>query len=181
MPMPPFFRLSTGLLLLLVVLAAGCSGKTPEKKLIGKWLGAPHVQEDVDQAVDAAAQGQKVNPLARGAVRFLGQKLADATMSIELDLRANGRAFFRGNTEVIGLASDSDGTWQVSPMDSDLLKVSLGTDTTQLQGQILFRDDDEFTLKLDAPATPAPEAKTKDEGKNQKPRPQSIVFKRDKY
>jgi hypothetical protein len=182
-------------LILLLLLGAGCSAQTPEKKMIGKWVGTPRMQEDVDQVVDAAAQGQKVNPLARGAARFFGQKFAEATMSVELDFRTNGRAFFRGNTEVLGLAPDSEGTWQISATQPDIYQIHFGTDATQLAGEVLFRDDDEFTLKLEAPkpepptAEPAQEqtkgetkeqAKGKEQAKERKPKPRSIVFKRNK-
>jgi hypothetical protein len=167
----------------LALLSAGCSGKTPEQKLLGKWMGTVQVKESVDQALDAAAQGQNVNPLARGAVRFLGQKLAEATMSVELDFRSNGRVFFRGNTEILGFPPDSDGTWEVSPVDVDLLQIRVGNETKQLQGKVLFRDKDEFTLKLDAPPMPSDDkAKESKEGspKATKELPGSIVFKRNK-
>jgi len=166
-----------------VLMSAGCSAKTPEQKLLGKWVGTLQVKESVDQALDTAAQGQNVNPLARGAARFLGQKLAEATMSMELDFRSNGRVFFRGNTEILGFPPDSDGTWEVSPVDSDLLQIRLGNETKQLQGKVLFREKDEFTLKLDAPPTPSDsKAREAKEGspKTTKELPGSIVFKRNK-
>jgi hypothetical protein len=156
-----------------LLLAAGCS-KSPEKRLIGKWTGTPNVAEAVDQGVDAAAQGKTVNPLARGAARFMGQKLAEATMSVEVDFRAGGIVFFRGNTDVLGLPPDSDGTWEIISAFSDKLEIRLGTSAKQLHGQILMRDKNEFTLKLDPPA----EAPPKEGEKPAAPPPTSLIFKR---
>jgi hypothetical protein len=162
-------------------LQIGCSGPTPENKLIGKWRGAPTAKEAVDQVVDAAAKGQEVNPLARGVARFLGQKVAEATMSIELDLRKGGIVFFRGETSVFGFPPDSDGTWEVESADGDVMQLHFGTESKQLRGKILFRDADEFILELEqAAAASAPQAEQKKQSKNQAPQQLSIVFKRDK-
>jgi hypothetical protein len=93
----------------LFILLGGCAGSTPEQKLLGKWMCTPQVDEAVEQAVNAAAQGQKINQLARGAAQFFGRKLAEATMSLEVDFHGGGTVFFRGNTSVLGLPPDSDG------------------------------------------------------------------------
>src|SRR5262245_13113955 len=162
------------------VLAFGCSAQTPEQKLAGKWIGTAPVKEAVDQAVNSAAQGKEVNPLARGAARFLGQKLAEAMMSVQIEFRANGIVFFRGNTDLIGLPSDSDGTWEVSSSAPDVLQIRFGVDNKQLQGRVLFRDKDEFTLKLDTPAAASPGIQAKEgESKPTKEGSKSILFKRD--
>jgi hypothetical protein len=166
--------------LLLVILAFGCSSQTPEQKLTGKWVGTASVSEAVDQAVNSAAQGKEVNPLARGAARFLGQKLAEAMMSVQIEFRSNGIVFFRGNTDLFGLPSDSDGTWEVSSSAPDVLQIHFGVDNKQLQGKVVFRDKDEFTLKLDTPVVASPGSQPK-EGKSKPAREgsKSILFKRD--
>jgi hypothetical protein len=160
-----------------VLLASGCSAQKPEKKLVGSWVGAPSVTESVDEAVNAAGQGQKVNPLARGAAQFFGQKLAEATMSVEIDFRSGGAVFFRGNTSVLGLPPDSDGTWEVTSSGPDSIEIRFGTEAKQLEGKVLFRNKDEFTLKLSPVHAPAPETQGKEASK---PPASSIVFKRNK-
>jgi hypothetical protein len=132
-----------------LLLLGGCSKQTPDKQMIGTWTGAPSVSEAVDQGVDAAAQGKGVNPVARGFAKFVGQKLADATMSIEIDFKSGGTVFFRGNTEILGLPNGSDGTWNVSGDNLDQFDITFGTAAKRLHGTVLFRNKDEFTLKLD--------------------------------
>jgi hypothetical protein len=168
------------ILVCLLLLGFGCSAQTPEQKLAGKWIGTAPVKEAVDQAVNSAAQGKEVNPLARGAARFLGQKLAEAMMSVQVDFRSNGIVFFRGNTDLLGLPSDSDGTWEVSSAAPDVFQIRFGIDGKQLQGKVVFRDKDEFTLKLDTPVTSSPGNQPQD--KDSKPAKEvlkSILFKRD--
>ncbi len=160
----------------LVLLAGGCSGQKPEKKLLGSWIGAASMNESIDRAVDSAGQGQKVNPLARGAAQFLGKKLAEATMSIEIDFRSGGRVFFRGNTDVLGFPHDSDGTWEVTSSGPDFVEIRFGTEAKQLEGKVLFRNKDEFTLKLTQASASAHETKEATEPAAQLP--SSIVFKR---
>jgi hypothetical protein len=134
----------------------GCSGP-PEKKLYGKWIGTPNVRQDVEKAVDSAApQGQKVNSVAKGIAGFLGQKFAEATMSVELDFQEGGRVFFRGNTDLIGLPPNSDGTWSVTEAGKNEMNITFGTDKKQFTGKVLFRDKNEFTLKFDQPVTSTP-------------------------
>jgi hypothetical protein len=161
---------------IVLVAVLGCSNP-PEKKLTGRWTGAPNVKEDVEKVVDSLAQGKKVNNLAKGVAGFLGQRVADATMSVELDFQEGGRVFFRGNTDVLGLPRDSDGTWQVTETEPNALTIRFGTDTKQLAGKLLFRDKNEFTLKLDE-TTSAPSDQVKDGGKDQTQQVVSIVFKR---
>jgi hypothetical protein len=165
----------------LIVLAAGCSAPTPEKKLLGKWSATASMDGAVDQALDSMAPGQQINPLARGAAAFIGKKIAEATMSVEVDFHKGGTVFFRGNTDVLGLPPDSDGNWEVSESGPDLLQITFGTEKEQLRGKILFRDKDEFTLKLDAPGPPPPaEAQGKEAAKASKQLPSSMVFKRNR-
>jgi|GEM_PF-5359277 len=168
-------------LVFVLFLQIGCSSPTPEERLIGKWRGAPAAKEAVDQMVDEAAKGKEVNPLARGVARFLGQKVAEATMAVELDLRKGGLIFFSGETSVFGLPPDSDGTWEVESADGDAMQFHFSTDSKQLRGKMLFRDADEFILKLEqAPAAAPPQGEQKKQLKKQAPQPVSIVFKRDK-
>ena len=186
------FRLAAAIAMVAMV---GCSNP-PEKKLIGNWTGAPSFKEDIDKAMDSAAQGKKVNSAVKGIAGFLGQKLAEATMSVELDFQEGGRVFFRGNTDLIGLPPNSDGTWSVTEAGKNELNITLGTDQKKLTGKVLFRDKNEFTLKFDQPVVgtpppppPPPKGDAKDEAKDAKdkakeaPKEQpktvtSIVFKR---
>ena len=110
--------------------------------------------------VQQAAPGQEVNPLAQGAARFLGKALAKATMSVELDLRPSGAVFLRGNTELLGLPPDSDGTWEVISADQDRAVVEFDIDDKMVRAKLVLRDADEFMLKLEEPkaATAAPAA-----------------------
>jgi hypothetical protein len=182
-------RLAAALALLAII---GCSNP-PEKKLYGKWTGAPSFKEDIDKAMDSAAQGKQVNNAVKGIAGFIGQKLAEATMSIELDFQEGGRVFFRGNTDLIGLPRDSDGTWSVTEAGKNELNITFGTDQKKLTGKVLFRDKNEFTLKFDqpvsGPAPPPPKDDPKDKTKDAKDQPKeapkeqpksvaSIVFKR---
>ena len=185
-------RLVAALALFAIV---GCSNP-PEKKLIGNWTGAPNFKEDIDKAMDSAAQGKKMNNVAKGIAGFLGQKLAEATMSVELDFQEGGRVFFRGNTDLLGLPPNSDGTWSVTEAGKNELNITLGTDQKKLTGKVLFRDKNEFTLKFDQPVvgtppTPPspPKGDAKDQPKDAKEQPKeapkeapksvtSIVFKR---
>jgi hypothetical protein len=139
-------------IVLSVIPLGGCGGKAPRDRLVGKWTGTPSVTEAVDEVVDGAAQGSKVNPLARGAARFLGNMVAKKTMSVELDLRDSGTAFFRGNTAAIDMPEDSDGTWEVVSSTPDIIQVRFKSGDRQLDGKIVFRDAKEFTLKLEPPA-----------------------------
>jgi hypothetical protein len=168
-------------LVLVLFLQIGCSSPTAEEKLIGKWRGAPAAKEAVDQMVDEAAKGKEVNPLARGVARFLGQKVAEATMAVELDLRKGGLVFFRGETSVFGLPPDSDGTWEVESAEGDVIQFHFSTESKQFRGKLLFRDEDEFILKLHpAAAASEPQAEQRKQSKKQAAQPVSIVFKRDK-
>jgi hypothetical protein len=143
-------------LVLALFLQTGCSAPTAEEKLIGKWRGAPAAKEAVDQIVDEAAKGKEVNPLARGVARFLGQKVAEATMAVEIDLRKGGLVFFSGETSVFGLPPDSDGTWEVEAAEGDVIQFHFSTDSKQLRGKMLFRDADEFILKMEPAEAAAP-------------------------
>jgi hypothetical protein len=166
---------------LVLFLQLGCSNPTAEERLIGKWRGAPAAKEAVDQMVDEAAKGKEVNPLARGVARFLGQKVAEATMAVEIDLRKGGLVFFSGETSVFGLPPDSDGTWEVEAADGDVIQFHFSTDSKQLRGKMLFREADEFILKLEPAAAAAPpQAEQKKQSQKQTPQPASIVFKRDR-
>jgi len=176
--MKSYRRLSIGLSA--IILMAGCSGSTPEKKLLGKWTCTPRMEEAVGQAVASAAQGKQVNPLVSGAAQFFGQKFAEATMSVEVDFHTGGTVFFRGNTAVLQLPPDSDGTWEVSSSGSDQIELRFGTDTRHLEGKVLFRDKDEFTLKLKNVAPAAPPSQSNETSKDQKlaEASSSLVFKR---
>src|SRR5262249_8066302 len=122
----------------------------------------------------------------KGIAGFFGQQLANATISVELDFQDKGRVFFRGNTQVLGLPPDSDGTWSVSEAEPNVLNIRFGTDKKQLTGKVLFRDKNEFTLKLDEPPpvpAPPPAAKDaandpKDSAKEQPAPVTNIVFRR---
>ncbi len=139
-----------GVVLSLVPLA-GCGSQAPRQRLVGKWVGTPSVTEAVDEVVDGAAQGTEVNPLARGAARFLGKMVAKQTMSLELDLRDSGTAFFSGNTAAIDMPEDSDGTWEVLSATPEIIQVRFKSGNRQTDGKIVFRDDKKFTLKLEPP------------------------------
>lgn len=161
-----------------VTLIAGCSGSTPEKKLLGKWMCTPHMEEAVAQAIGSAAQGKEVNPLVGGMAQFFGQKLAEATMSIEVDFRTGGTVFFRGNTAVLNLPPDSDGSWGVSSSRPDQIELRFGTETRQLEGNVLFRDNDEFTLKLKNAGAITPPSPGHQKSKSPQQPTASLVFKR---
>jgi len=160
-----------------ILLVSGCSAQKPEKKLLGSWLGAPSVTESADQAVNSVGQGQNVNPLARGAAQFIGQKFAEATMSVELDFHSGGKVFFRGNTAVLGLPQDSDGTWEITSSGPEAMEILFGTEAKQIHGQVHFRNKDEFTLKLTPSGPEKPDADGKATSKGPAA-PLSIVFRR---
>jgi hypothetical protein len=169
---------NVGVWLSVVILVSGCSGPTPQKKLLGKWSCTPRVDEAVGQAVESAAQGKEVNPLLGGAAKFLGQKLAEATMSVEVDFHSGGTVFFRGNTAVLNLPPDSDGTWEISSSSPDLVELRFGTESRQLEGKVLFRDNDEFTLKLKNADPLGTEGQPSEASKAPKQLTSSLVFKR---
>lgn len=126
------------------------------QQLVGKWTGVPTVTEAVDAAVDSAAQGQQVNPLAKSAARFFGGKFAEATMSVEIELRDTGTLFVRGNAGTIGLPADSDGAWKILSATADTAQLVLEANGKQVEGKVVFRDDREWALKLELPEEPRP-------------------------
>ncbi len=148
---------SLGIAAASIVLATltGCGPSTPQERLTGRWVGTPEVREAVDAMVQQAAPGQEVNPLAQGAARFLGKALAKATMSVELDLRPSGAVFVHGNTELLGLPPDCDGTWQVISADQDRAVVEFDIDDKTIRAKLVLRDADEFMLKLEEPKAAA--------------------------
>ena len=133
-----------GLVLMTVI---GCGPKTATQKLTGRWKATPAVHEAVDAAVSTAAGGQEVDPLTKGATRFLGNVIARATLSVEIDFRDTGKVFFRGSTDMLGLPPDSDGSWRVTASSPDEADIELEVDGKQLPAAIVFRDADEFSLK----------------------------------
>jgi len=167
-----------GIWLIALIWVGGCSGPKPEKKLLGKWMCTPRMEEAVGQAVESAAQGKEVNPLVSGAAKFFGQKLAEATMSVEVDFHFGGTVFFRGNTAVLNLPPDSDGTWEVSSSGPDLIELRFGTETRQLEGKVLFRDKDEFTLKLKSGGALVHASQEQEASQATKQPTASLVFKR---
>ncbi len=145
-------RLGLALAAILVLPIVGCGPSTPQQRLAGRWIGRPEVKEAVDAMVQSTAPGQEVNPLAQGAARFLGNALAKATMSVEIDLRPSGAVFLRGNTELLGMPPDSDGTWTVISADEDRAVVEFEIEDKTFRGKLVLRDADEFTLKIEEAA-----------------------------
>jgi hypothetical protein len=125
--------------------------------LAGKWEGAPSVSDVVDSAVGAVAQGRDVNPLAQGLARFVGNKFAQATLSVELELRNTGTVFVRGNTAAMDLPPDSDGTWKILSANADTAQVEFEVNGKKVEGKIAFRDANEWTLKLEQLVDPSPQ------------------------
>ena len=138
------FRAFVCLVLLTVV---GCGPKTAKQKLVGRWKASPSVNEAVDSAVSNASGGQEVDPLTKGATRFLGNVIARAVLSVEIDFRDTGKVFFRGSTDMLGLPPDSDGSWRVVASSPDEADIEMEVDGKQLPAAIVFRDADEFSLK----------------------------------
>lgn len=152
-----------GVVILGIACCVGCAKPTPQQRLVGTWTGAPEVKAAVDDAVNQASGGEPVNPIAKGLAHFGGRMLAAATMSMELDLRESGVVFFRGNTDALGVAPDSDGKWEVVSANPDLIEIKLTVADEVIPAKVLFRDKNEFTLKFDAPAkteTPAAPAES---------------------
>jgi hypothetical protein len=170
-----------GIVFFLVPLS-GCGAKAPRDRLVGKWIGTPSVTEAVDQVLDSAAPGADVNPLARGAARFLGKVVAKQTMSLELDLRDSGTVFFSGNTAAMDMPEDSDGTWEVLSSTPDIIQVRFKSGDHQIDGKVVFRDDKKFALKLEPQKKDdaEPAAKSADDAANplSPGRATSIDFKR---
>jgi hypothetical protein len=125
--------------------------------LAGKWEGVPSVTDVVDSAVGAVAQGRDVNPFAQGLARFVGDKFAQATLSVELELRKTGTAFVRGNTLAMDLPPDSDGTWKILSANADTAQVEFEVNGKKVEGKIAFRDANEWTLKLEQLVDPGPQ------------------------
>jgi hypothetical protein len=126
-------------------------------RLAGKWEGVPSVSDVVDAAVGAVAQGREVNPLAQGLARVVGNKFAQATLSVELELRNTGTVFVRGNAAAMDLPPDSDGTWEILSANGDTAQVEFELNGKKVQGKIAFRDANEWTLKLEQPVDPGPQ------------------------
>ncbi|MDX1948089.1 MAG: hypothetical protein SFU86_22010 [Pirellulaceae bacterium] len=165
-------RITRNVVLVLAVLfLAGCTPPTAQQKMTGTWKATPRVDAAVNEAVDMAAQGQKVNPLAEGAAKFFGNAFASAALSCEVEFKATGTVFFRGNTDALGVPPDSDGKWEATSTGADTANVKLTAGDKQISGSVVFRDKDEFTLKFESVTVdPATKAETKV--------PTSIVFKR---
>jgi len=143
-------HLRASLIVVILAVLVGCDPPTAKQRLTGRWKGAPNVSEAVTEAVNTAAQGQKVNKLAEGAANFFGNLLANATMSVELDLRESGAAFYRGNTAALGFPADSDGKWEIVSANPDLIELRLTAADQQLPAKAILRTNDEFTLKFDS-------------------------------
>jgi hypothetical protein len=191
------FRVVLSLVLLTFV---GCGPQTAKQKLLGRWKATPAVHEAVDAAVSTAAGGQEVDPLTRGATRFLGNVIARATLSVEVDFRDTGKVFFRGSTDMLGLPPDSDGEWRVVASSPDEADIEMSVDGKTLPAAIVFRDADEISFKpgwtiempKPKPVELPPElaaAKNARQGRFEEPKavveppaqkpPSSLIFKRD--
>ena len=85
----------------------------------------------------------------QGAARLLGNALAKATMSVEIDAAPAVPVFLRGNTELLGLPPDSDGSWTLVSGNDDVAHIELEIDNKTFPAKIVFRDADEFTLKME--------------------------------
>jgi hypothetical protein len=118
--------------------------------LVGTWQGAPQTQEVVQKVTDG-----KANPVAQGFVNAAVQGLANTFLSVRIQFKSEGTAYYSGNTGALGLPPESDGPWYVIKQEGDVFTVRLGTSDHPLQARIVFRERDKFTLvRQDAPDTP---------------------------
>jgi hypothetical protein len=135
-----------------VCLAGGCRSG-PD--LVGTWQGAPQTQKEVQQVTKEVTKGQAAPPLVEGFVNAAVQGLANAFLSVRIRFKANGTAYYSGNTGALGLPPESDGPWYVISRQDDDLTVRLGTVDHPVEARIVFRDRNKFTLvRKDAPETP---------------------------
>jgi hypothetical protein len=104
-------RSDTVALVCAVCLAAACHrGPT----LVGTWEGAPQTQDVVHQATKGQA-----NPVAESFVNAAAQGLANALLSVRIELRPDGIAYYSGATASLGLPPASSGPWYVISQHGD--------------------------------------------------------------
>jgi hypothetical protein len=140
---------------LAIALCAVCIGcaKTPQQKFTGKWKGAPDVREEVARSVKEAAAGKNLPEDGMDTVeqlsQFAGKVASRMSMGMEAHLQSDGKAIFSGHTEIIGLKGDVAGTWTLPSPDGGHLK--LGSAEHQVEGKVVWRDDDAFFFQYEAP------------------------------
>jgi hypothetical protein len=118
--------------------------------LVGTWAGAPQTQKAVQQVTKGQA-GTVVEGFLNAAV----QGLANNFLAVRIRFKANGTAYYSGNTGMLGLPPESDGPWYVISRQPESLTVRLGTADHPIQARIVFRDRNKFTLyRNDAPEEP---------------------------
>jgi predicted Zn finger-like uncharacterized protein len=141
-----------------VVLLAGAAtvwliaGGQRDPNLVGNWQGAPQVQE----AVATIAKNQPIHPLAKAFGQAVIQKAAERMLTVNVEFKKGGTAFFSGNTEAIGVSSGSDGPWEVIKSEGEVVIVRMGPVDKQFEARLAFRDRDTFNFtRLDQKDEPA--------------------------
>jgi hypothetical protein len=134
--------------LALVWLPSGCRHGPA---LVGTWEGAPQTQEVVRQATKGAAP----SPVAQGFANAVVQGLANSFLSVRIQFKRDGLAYYSGNTGALGLPPESDGPWYVIKQQGDAYTVRLGTMDHPVEARIVFREPDKFSLSIkDSPDVP---------------------------
>jgi hypothetical protein len=145
-----------GVLGIALACSMGClaSGCRSGPDLVGTWQGAPQTQKEVQQATRQVTKGQ-ANTVVEGFVNAAVQGLANTFLAVRIRFKADGTAYYSGNTGALGLPPESDGPWYVIQRQKDVLTVRLGTIDHPVEARIVFRDRNKFTLfRKDAPEAP---------------------------
>ncbi len=86
------------------------------------------------------------NPLAKGIIENLGQRVADEMLAVTLEFKKGGTVFFSGNTPALGLPPEAFGPWEIQESDQDSLTVQMGPEDHSFRARLVFRDRDTFIL-----------------------------------
>jgi hypothetical protein len=138
---------SAGLLLLvgggaLLIWALSGPSKPKVPDLVGKWKGVPQLNE----AVGDATKDSNLPPVARDFAQALAQKVADQLMTVTVEFKQSGRAYFGGKTDAIGVPSATDGPWEIVRTDEDIVFVKMGTADAPFEARLAFQNKNTFTL-----------------------------------
>jgi hypothetical protein len=130
-----------GILTVLFLLPVGEAESDKGITLIGKWKGTA----DIGPGIGEVAKN-KLPPVIEGIAQAALQKLANESMAVNINFKKNGKVFFSGNTQRIGVPADSDGAWDILQQDDDILTVRMGPAGGSFEARLAFRDKHTFVL-----------------------------------
>jgi len=133
----------------LSVALLGLSACNRGPALIGTWTGAPQTREVVQKITKGG------DPIAQNIAQVVAQTAANAFLSLQIEFRKDGTAFYSGNTHALRMPPEASGPWYEKSHTADTWTVRMGTNGDPFEARIDFRDRDHFVLtRVDAPDLP---------------------------